>query len=254
MVNTALITITGDRPEAFARCEYYMAQQTQQGWDWIVIDDGKEPAKVTMGQRYFRMEPLANGKESFRRNMLKGLASTNAHQIVFIEDDDAYTPLHVEAITAPLGHLRTRDAGKDGEVQISGQGGAKYYNLTHRIYKIHPNNKHASLCQTAIAGPHMKKHFESILAYTPTPERLDGLAWKSSMVPPEVKFLTPSSTTTVGMKGMPGRGGLGVGRGSRLQLLADRGVEDPDMAVLKKWLGADAEFYENLGLYQKESE
>src|SRR5690606_18474320 len=46
--------------------------------------------------------------------------------------------------------------------------------------------------------------------------------------------LRPASTTCVGIKGLPGRGGLGMGH-----RLGRRQRHDPTGATLRKWLGAD---------------
>jgi hypothetical protein len=49
-----LVTPTGDRPEAFALCEKYVASQTVKPDVWIVVDDGEVPAVCTMKQHYIR--------------------------------------------------------------------------------------------------------------------------------------------------------------------------------------------------------
>ena len=54
-----ILTCTGDRPEQFRHCEVYVARQTLQATRWIVVDDGRTPTVVTMGQSVIRRSPSA---------------------------------------------------------------------------------------------------------------------------------------------------------------------------------------------------
>lgn len=231
-IDITLITATGDRPWAFSLCEKYVARQTKQDFHWIVVDDGKEPTQVTMGQQYIRLNPTDTVEASFRRNLLTGLSAASTKRILFWEDDDWYSPWYVEEMSAMF-----------DKAKIVGQGRCKYYHVRSGQYKIHPNTAHASLAQTGISGnviPIAKRYLET----HPRPQQLDGALWKRSMIPEHDKFLLGASTLLVSMKGVPGRGGLGI---DHIPEKLDTGYRvDEDGSMLKRWLGDDAEPY--LGL------
>src|SRR5688500_12476801 len=89
------ITCTGGRPEAFAFCERWIARQTRQPDEWIVVDDGPVPTLTTMGQTVLRFEPGLPGHLSFSRNVTEGVRAATGDVIVFPEDDDWFGPGHL---------------------------------------------------------------------------------------------------------------------------------------------------------------
>lgn len=228
-----LITLTGDRQWAFSLCEKYMARQTV-GWgNWLVIDDGHEPTVTTLDQQVIRLSPGLPPKESFRRNMQVALSHGGSvprgDKILFIEDDDWYSRWHIELMNAQLDNC-----------VLAGEGRAKYYNVKQRKFLVHPNNAHASLCQTGFKGDDIRRLALSYLTTASAPEMLDGHIWKRAGVVDTIKRLNPTSTTTVGIKGAPGRGGLG---GHHVEL-PPQYRDDADASVLKLWLAEDAHHYE----------
>lgn len=106
-MNVTLITPTGDRPEAWALCEKWMARQTRQPDRWLVGDDGEEPTVFTMGQQVHRVASLPKGskKARVRRNFAQLLGHCPVSYddvIVSIEDDDWYAPTYIEEMVAAL--------------------------------------------------------------------------------------------------------------------------------------------------------
>lgn len=214
-----LLTCTGDRPECFARLEKWMQRQTLMWSKWIVIDDGHEPTKPTLGQNYIRLEPGKPAKESFAENYRVGLDCCRTSKFVaVIEDDDWYAREYLTNIIPVL-----------FDYELAGESQAKYYHVGERKYREMGNGAHASLCQTAFRGELIPKILPLIQDGSAF---LDTRIWKMNVS----KHLRPS-TFSVGLKGQPGRQGIGVGHRP-----ANNGKwhDDKDGTVLREWIGDDA--------------
>jgi len=218
MVDVTVITCTGGRPEAFALCERWMGRQTVQGFQWVVIDDCDPATKCTMGQDVVRPEPRWRpGEVTLGRNILAGLETIRHSAVVFIEDDDWYGATYLETMAAEL-----------ASSALVGQAPTRYYNIAARLYRDMGNST-PSLCQTALRDEkievlkeicrHGARSIDRAL-YTDTQARIIR------------------GTEVVGMKGMPGRPGIGVGHRPKSHWLPDE-----DGSVLRQWIGDDAQFY-----------
>lgn len=233
-----LVTPTHDRPQAFALCEKYMARQTVKPDRWIVVDDGVEPARCTLGQERIRLLTIDTPRESFRKNWLTGLQMARG-RILCIEDDDWYRADYIEQMAEMF------DARP-----LIGEARARYFNVRHRMFLTHTNRFHASLCQTGIGSEEIRQAAVRVLETDKRPEMLDGSLWRRSGVSPELKLLRPSSTICVGIKAVPGRGGMGVGH-SLAEMKAQPYQFDPSAEMLRRWIGEeDAVAY--LPFYQPE--
>lgn len=226
-----LITPTSDRPQAFALCERWMARQTYSGQlHWIVVDDGQEPVKCTMGQDYIRRPPGEHPHQSFLGNLLAGFRraeSFAASKVCVIEDDDWYSPGYLQQMSDWL-----------GKYELCGQGRARYYNLQTRRFKTFGNTAHASLCQTGFCGPLLRPVIQWIKSGRAT-RVLDTEIWKTVGAGRSMR-LDPESTLSCGIKGLPGKGGLGYGHRMSSEQI------DHDGAILRQWVGEDAAVYEQL--------
>lgn len=222
-----LLTATGARPRAWAICERLMAAQ---GYDgpvrWIIVDDGPEPQPVTFKRAgwdlvVIRPAPFWQpGQNTQARNLLKGLEAVEPDaQLLVIEDDDHYKPDYLNAI-----RQRLRCAELVGECQ------ARYYNLTLKRGRQLSNGAHASLCSTAMRGAALAK-FRA--ACQRAPKFIDIELWRRH--PSRHLF---SLHLVTGIKGLPGRGGIGMGHRDDFN-----GKADPDGALLRDWVGNDAELY-----------
>lgn len=224
----SLITCTGDRPEAFALAEKYVARQTIAPHEWIVLDDGKEPTVCTMGQRYFYL-PHLRGPGSMV-SKVKHALSTNlitGDGLVFWEDDDAYQPNWLSFCSEKLQHH-----------QLIGEGRAIYYNVHERYWFEHQNLQHASLCSTAVS----RTLFPLVLQTCNRINHafLDDPLWK--VCPPQRRrVFDPGSGQhqVIGIKAMPGRTGYGSGHTGRDKAAKD----DLDGVKLREILGDDADNY-----------
>ncbi len=221
-----VITPTGGRPEAFRLCEFYMSRQTIKPDQWIVVDDCPEATECNMGQQVIRPQPFWQpGDMTLPRNIYAALGAVRGQVVLIMEDDDWYAPNYIEIA---VGRLQNHD--------LIGEGCAKYYNIQNFRMVGHSNRKHASLCQTVFSSKLIPK-VEKVVLSNMTQKFLDLNIWK---LPVRKKIYT-DHITSVGIKGMPGRGGIGYGHTDRM------GSEDVGpFKELQKWIGEDYKIYENL--------
>jgi predicted O-methyltransferase YrrM len=224
------VTPTGNRPEAFALCEHYMARQTLKPFQWIILDDGDVPTKTTMGQDYIYC-PEYRGPTSLVKKLshLVGNKLAKHDALVFFEDDDAYAPTWLEFCAT---HLAAYD--------MIGEGRAIYYNVAKRWWYEHHNLAHASLCSTAIKRKLFSALFNACQSSNPF---VDARLWAD--VPTNKRVFDPHDNPdrrhlVVGMKALPGRVGYGGGHVVRDVAAQD----DPTLEKLKSLIGNDAGLYE----------
>ncbi len=230
MPSLTLLTPTGGRPQAWALCQRWMAAQDYAGpVRWLIVDDGEAEQPVTFDRDGWRLEIIRPeprwqpGQNTQARNLLAGLAQVEPDsRLLIIEDDDHYAPDWLSTASAAL------SAG-----ELIGETRARYYNLTTRYWREHGNEHHASLCATGVAGPALRMLHDCCLLPT---RFIDLTLWRNYRGRRQLL----SGHRVTGMKGLPGRAGIGIGhaqdfvRGSR---------PDPQGAVLRGWIGGDAEAY-----------
>lgn len=223
----SIITATGGRPEALALCESFVNRQTYPNIEWIVVDDGQEPSTKSCetATRVLRPQPFWHEKNTLARNLKEGLFCAKGEYIAFFEDDDWY---HPEWIAYAVEAIKERGTVMHGEAR------AKYYHIPSGRYRQLGNDRHASLCQTVIRKSVKIDLFVNLL-------NLEGpffdiQLWK--LVPKSYSSLDPQSRHVVGMKGLPGRSGIGSGHCPPKEWAIDH-----DSTVLKGWVGADAGLY-----------
>lgn len=232
-----LVTATSDRPEAFALCQKWIARQVDAPeYQWIVVDDGKKPAKCKMGQHHFAIPTEPDPLKSFKRNTLIGLDMAIAHgatRILFIEDDPWYSPDYLKVMDSRLGR-ESRQRSK----LIVGEAHCRDYHVRARRFRICTNSSHASLCQTGIHAD-IAKVMMDILAKYPGADA-DRALWNCQSIGPQGRSLAAESRHCVNIKGMPGKTGL-IGHDVNSYRFGSR---DIDWKVLKEWIGPeDAKAY-----------
>jgi len=218
-----LITCTGGRPEAFALCERWMSRQTLDAdMQWIVVDDCDPATPANRGQIILRPQPRWEpGTLTLARNLAAALTMARGDKIIFIEDDDWYGPTYLADMSARL----------DG-VPLAGEIPARYYHVPERRYFEVGNAHHASLCQTGIRGDMVPALLSACQAES---KFLDLLLWQKF----GKKGRLEVGSGSVGIKGMPGRPGIGVGHRSS----GSRWKADPSGEGLRSWIGLDAVAY-----------
>lgn len=217
-----LLTPTGGRPEGMTLLASALLAQTYAGpAKWIVVDDCDPTTEIpAMGRievvqcrPHWRWEPGMNTQAAC---MAAGLSLVPADAtLIVLEDDDCYLPDHIATVLAAL-----------ERAELAGEKVARYYNVATGRYKEIPSERHASLASTACRGASLALLREVCAAGS---RRIDMDLWHRFNGPKRLL----ATGNVVGIKGLPGRGGIGVGH------LADFGHPDQSGCVLVDWVGAD---------------
>jgi len=191
----SVLTATGARPEAFDRCQEYMAAQDYTGpVRWVVVDDGPEAQEITFDREgwdliVIRPEPFWKpGQNTQARNLLAGLEYCT-DQIVIVEDDDEYASWWLSSCVARL-----------ALDNLVGEAPTLYRHVDGREKQM--KNKTPSLCQTAMRGPAIDRFRDVLKKHT---KLIDHNLWKTG------GKVYPCQHGVIGIKGLPGRPGIGIG-------------------------------------------
>lgn len=222
-----LLSATGARPSAWALCERWMAAQDYAGpVRWVIVDDGAIRQPVTFCREGWALEVLRPsprwkpGQNTQARNLLAGLAVIDADaRLVVIEDDDHYAPDWLSHVAAEL-----------ERAELVGEVRARYYNMATRRGRELGNTGHASLCCTAMRGAAIDTFRQACLR---SPKFIDLELWRRH----RSRHLFGGHRVT-GIKGLPGRGGIGIGHKA-----AFTGTDDTAGSLLREWIGEDARAY-----------
>ena len=223
------ITPTGDRPLAFSLCQQWVKNQTVQPDQWLVIDDGKTPMTPFYPMEYVRRKPTPRDpRHTLHLNLKTAIPLIKGDKIIILEDDEYYAPRYIEEMSRRLDNH-----------EIVGIIKAKYYHIITGGYLQVRNERHASLAQTAFKRsllPELGRLVNTKQKY------LDIEIWKQVRSRGGKLHLFDDSEKLlyVGIKGLPGRAGIGQGHNSMLY----RNIKDtPGRAVLKKWIPKDYQIY-----------
>ena len=247
------ITPTGDRPMAMSLCQRWMTNQTMRPDQWLVVDDGQVPFVPFVPMEYVRREPRAGDpKHTLAINLLQAIPLIKGDKILIIEDDEYYAPNYVEEMAKRL------DTGT-----IAGITQNRYYHLPTGGYYMMHNMGHASLAQTAFTSAFIPT-FKGAVEASMFVDFLDIRIWrmaKQSLVR-SFKFGSRALTTRgrtvgqapkgdlvlfsdadaplyVGIKGLPGRNGIGMGHNPGMYPNRDTSGR----RVLRQWMPLDYQVY-----------
>lgn len=237
-----LLTATGGRPHAWAICEKLMAAQTYTGQvRWVIVDDGPEEQplnfKPTRGDwklEVYRPEPFwSQDKNTQARNLLTGLAVIDSSEnLVIIEDDDFYSNDWLETVEEQL-----------KKAELVGETRARYYNVQTKTGREMHNMSHSSLCSTAMRGQAIDT-FRSVCR--PGIQFIDHILWQA-----HANSHLFAGHRVVGIKGLPGRQGIGMGHDKKFA-----GTRDNGGKLLIEWVGqaASSLYFEEQVKCPKQSE
>ncbi len=226
-----LITPSGGRREQISICEKLMKRQTYQGEVvWVIVDDCIPRTIDTISRenwtiiKIYPVPSWQNGQNTQARNIVEGIQAlidkypeSEIEAIFIIEDDDYYRPVYLEKMMS-----------KFGSYDLIGETNTIYYNVVHRKYIINSNDIHASLFQTAF-----KYNVIDTLNECLSTTFIDLVLWYKVLN----KHLFHENDLAVGIKGLPGRGGIGGGHGNS-------GYPDTNLSYLINLIGReDAELY-----------
>jgi hypothetical protein len=214
------ITLTGDRPLPFDLCRQWISAQTVKPDQWIIVDDGKLPMKVNglpAYAEYVRREPQrSDPQHTMILNLKEALKKVTGEYIIILEDDEYYAPAYIEEMVKRL-----------NQHEVVGIGNSKYYHIAGG-YFTNENMNHASFAQTAFRNnkiPVLEATFNGDCF-------VDIRFWKKAN-----GFVFDDGEENplyVGIKGLPGRPGIGNGH-----LFDNNYKKDTDHKILKKWIPKD---------------
>jgi len=192
------ITPTGARPDAFAACVEHMRAQTIPS-RWVIVDDGPEPMPTPQIDKWeivhLRPEPLWEpGQNTQARNLLHGLPYCS-ERVVVIEDDDLYAP----------DWLATCEGWLD-DADLVGESMSLYRHIETGRETECNNEGHASLCSTAMKGEGVAA---MVNACRSGEKFIDIRLWATKGIAKALHKPEPRRVT--GIKGYPGRPGIGMG-------------------------------------------
>lgn len=222
-----LITPTGDRHTAFHQLEKYVARQTYSGpLQWIVVDDGLTETVPNYNSRYdliyIRREYSKDRAASLMGNLLEAMPHIIYNKILILEDDDWYAPKYIHQMQIRLQNY-----------DLVGEGLARYYHVKWRQHLQNRNRKHSSLCQTALSICALKALYVS--CQNKQSSFVDCRLWEKKLR----KNIFCDLSLAVGIKGMPGREGIGAGHRHKISYR-----DDLQLKILQSWIGKeDTEFY-----------
>ena len=244
-----VITLTGDRPLAFALCRRWLANQTQKPDQWIVVDDGRVPLSPTADMEYVRRDPRPDDPtHTMLLNLQAALPLVRGSKVLIMEDDEYYSPRFIAEMSRRL-----------DEHEVVGIARSKYYHLPTGGFLRHTNMDHASLAQTGFRSSFLPE----VIALAQGDMYLDIRIWKKVGNTDQLRWGENKDVAKersvsggrgllfddgdgggegclyVGIKGLPGRPGIGVGHRHYKEYLPDTPTRD----TLRRWIPGDDKYY-----------
>jgi hypothetical protein len=230
-MSIAAVTPTRDRERAIKLLARWVRQQTLPVDRWIVVDDGDVPIEPEPEMTHLirRARTTNEPEHSLCLNLRQAIPFLVEDKILILEDDEYYAPTYVEEMNRRL-----------DKWPAVGIGFSKYYHLGLRSFYVHENLKHASLAQTSFRSE-LLGHFVRAMA-DPREKFIDIKFWKQTrpvgnIWRDEDHYIANNGSPGaqyVGIKGMPGREGIGFGHKAMPQYRQDLNLE-----CLRRWIRPD---------------
>ena len=233
-----VITPHGDRNWCFKRYLYYLERQTLQPNQVLIGHDCSETNRDIISQ-YIQESKLSSVTKTFWRpygndkaksltgNLLSVLDAVEYNNVVIMENDDWY---HSDYLKRQKLRLQN--------VLVAGQARTMYYNIRERCYRKNNNTDRASLCETSFVADLIIK-FKKCCELKRNSAFVDSRFWKMTRERNWPHLLSEDKRYCVGLKGLPGRAGIGVGHRPGRSY-----VKDFDWKKLTAMIGKeDSKFY-----------
>ena len=231
----ALITPTGGRPKQIELCAEFMRRQYYKGKVlWIIVDDvlpittGAIEDEFRKDWQIIKVHPQnkwSDGMNTQSQNLLRAtdlLKWFTIECIFIIEDDDYYSQRYLSVMMSKL-----------SDYDVIGQQYTVYYDVVHKGWFQNGNDKHASLFQVAFT-PKALPAFEATCR---TGNRYIDMNFFRAVKGMKAN-LFDGKELAVGVKGLPGRKGIGMGHRMDLKM-----IPDPELVKLRDLIGEDYTYY-----------
>lgn len=231
----SLVTPTGGRKESLQRCVKYverLIKPVDVPIEWIIVNDSeyqdsyKTKTKTRINDiDIYAVQPFhiwSPGKNTQALNLLEACKHINYDYVIFIEDDDWYSPNHLINLYENL-----------SDVDLVGENPSRYYHVPSKSYRIMNNDRHTSLCQTGMKSTIIERLTRVCHR---RPDLIDWHLWQTVCTKKVLE-----TQNCVGMKGLPGRPGIGIGHTPQRSLQS--WTKDSDLSVLSQWIGDDVKLY-----------
>lgn len=192
-----------------------------------MVDDGipHEVSDIESRHEVTRIFPepsWISGQNTLARNLLAAIPTVKYDLVLVVENDDWYAPDYVTTMVARL-----------DQHSLVGEVPARYYHVPSNQYLMNANTTHASLSQTGMRAELLSELRSICIAGGLS--FIDIRLWNI-----DAKKGLYMDKRSVGIKGLPGRPGIGIGHRPE----AGCGwQDDADGVVLRSWIGDDAELY-----------
>lgn len=234
MKHVTIITPTGHRPAAINLLKKYIEAQSFPGdITWIIVNDGAIEHVPFGSTNRDGVEtivlkattPWQPGYNTQRLNWIDALKRVpkNTEAIFCMEDDDYYAPEYISVYTELLKAF-----------DLVGEGNNKYYYVPGKCYKEMKNYSHTSLSSCAFIIqilPTFLKALHSGQVF------FDITFWEQAQEDKVKSILFVNQNLSIGMKGLPGRPGIGVGH------VPENYTSDPFFETLDEWCRDSANNY-----------
>lgn len=195
-----LITATGDRFDQFSLCcEMMSLQNYTEPVTWIIVDDGIKNLPTPNIQNWtivHKILPNMRNVNTQYRNMVAALDECDPKsKIIIIEDDDFYPDTWLSEISKCLDYC-----------ELTGIKNNKYYNVRSRSFVVVNNNKHSSLCSTAIKSYGAYNLLYKICKYH-KPKFIDMVLWQQ-YCGKKILNIPNKQLDVIGIKGLDRGSGL----------------------------------------------
>lgn len=220
-MSVVVLTNTGGRPEAFDLCVEHMRRQCYTGEvTWIVAHDVDMPelAATQAMPSNWRVVPVRApwtwrvGQNTQAQLLALGIRRAKASgagelPLLIVEDDDYYPPQYLRRMTDAMRRV-------DAAFGVVGYARACYYNVGVLMYREMRNMHHASLCESGVIGRAVDE-FLGICDARAKQRGNNGFIdielWARANARHRGAHLMSGrpGTRPIGMKGLPGRAGIG---------------------------------------------
>ena len=200
----------------------------------MIVDDGIEPLQINPSIPFTVIHPENKwrlGDNTQKRNMLIAMNECKGDIIAVIEDDDWYGPDYLSTMIDHLSH----------GFAVVGLSNVPYYNIMYKKYKNLKNGSFSPMGMTVFKRSAINTLRAILSTYD---NRFDVRFWKTLTVPRNlISPIVNKKPIAVGIKGVPGRPGLGIGHNC-----SDPGWQNDlaTMSTLETWIGADSEEYRKI--------